>query len=116
MKRSIAIAVTLAVLVGTASAKTHDYPYPQSCDAVWHAVKYVLVDSGRYTAGFDEENRVATFTSFGAMGGGFRTQARNRVALHAEGTGCTMVVDSGFSGVAHNDAKDFNKRVAAQLH
>src|ERR1700693_4646623 len=98
MKLSIVIA--LLALVGSASAKTHDYPYPQSCDAVWHAVKYVLVDSGRYTAGVDEENKVATFTIFGALGGGFRNQARSRVALHAEGTGCTMVVDSGFSGVA----------------
>ena len=42
-------------------------------------------------------------------------QHTNQITLVSKGTGCEMQVESSFSGLAHDDAGDFKKRVEESL-
>ncbi|MGA7840066.1 MAG: hypothetical protein WBS17_00730 [Candidatus Acidiferrales bacterium] len=112
MKR-FAIAAALLLLVATPSfCKTHVEPYPVSCSVLWPAVKDTLRNSGKYgILGIDNTEMTASFVIGGTLGG----KRINSVVLNAKGDTCEMSIQTAYSGLNHNDAGDFKKRVDESL-
>jgi hypothetical protein len=109
MKRIITSLFVIALTV-PAVAKTHEDPYNMPCDKLWPVVKATLrtdrykiiaIDSAEYNASYGVGNWAATTI--------------NTVLLSPKGNGCSMSVNSTFRGLAHNDAKDFKRRVDEAL-
>jgi len=110
MRRLLLVAVLL--FPSTIFAKTHEEPFDAPCASVWAAVRQVLLYSGRYGLLFaSNEDMAASYNIGGALGG----KRTNSVHLKANGQGCTVIVQTAFSGLAHNDAGDFFKRVRDAL-
>jgi len=100
--------VVFFLLTTTAFAKTHEDELQVPCDKVWAAVRQVLMHGGKYGVLFlSNEDLTASFNIGGGLGG----KRTNSVQLKPNGTGCTMSTQTAFSGLAHNDAGDFLKRV-----
>jgi len=106
------ILIIVLFLTSTAFAKTHEDELTAPCDKVWVAVRQVLMHSGKYGVLFmSNEDMTASFNIGGGLGG----KRTNSVQLKPNGTGCTMSTQTAFSGLAHNDAGDFLKRVKDAL-
>ena len=110
--------LTLALLLSSAlaaPAASHETNYSNSCSELWPAVKDVIsnsenykmvsTDDAKWTAFYDVKHKVHLSIS-GAV-----AQKTNQVTLVTQGTGCTMQVNSSFSGLTHDDQGDFVKRV-----
>ena len=103
MKR-FAIAAALLLLVATPLCKT----LTLSCSVLWPAVKDTLRNSGKYgILGIDNTEMTASFVIGGTLGG----KRINSVVLNAKGDTCEMSIQTAYSGLNHNDAGDFKKRV-----
>lgn len=110
MRRLLLVVVLL--FPSTTFAKTHEEPFDAPCPSVWAAVRQVLLYSGKYGLLFaSNEDMAASYNIGGALGG----KRTNSVHLKAKGEGCTLIVQTAFSGLAHNDAGDFAKRVNEAL-
>jgi hypothetical protein len=111
MKAKMLIAAVALTLFSVAPvfATTHTDKFSQPCSDVWKAVKHVILDSGKYgVISVDNDDMTASFNIGGTLGG----KRTNSVVLHADKeAGCTMSTQTAFSGLAHNDAGDFLKRV-----
>jgi hypothetical protein len=104
--------IVVFLLTSTAFAKTHEDELQVPCDKVWAAVRQVLMHSGKYGVLFlSNEDLTASFNIGGGLGG----KRTNSVQLRPNGAGCTMSTQTAFSGLAHNDAGDFLKRVKDAL-
>lgn len=119
-RRKAVILLALAVSVAVpALAATHESTYPNSCDELWPAVKAVISnpsnykliesDDAKWTAFYDVKHKVHLSVS-GAV-----AQKTNHVTLVTHGAGCTMQVESSFSGLTHDDQGDFKQRVDEAL-
>jgi hypothetical protein len=104
--------MTFLIFVGPSFAKTHKDMYPVPCSTLWPAVKDTLRNSGKYgILGIDNTEMTASFVIGGTLGG----KRINSVVLNTKGNDCEMQVQTAFSGLAHDDAGDFNKRVSESL-
>lgn len=113
MKR-FACVLLLSLLVATPSfCKTHKEQYSVSCTVLWSAVRDTLRNSGKYgILGIDSTEMTASFIIGGTLGG----KRVNSVVLNAKGDeACEMQIQTAYSGLAHDDAGDFKKRVDDSL-
>jgi hypothetical protein len=112
MKRFAGLALLLPLVAVPSFCKTHKDMYPVSCSVLWPAVKDALRNSGKYgILGIDNTEMTASLMIGGALSG----QRVNSVVLNAKGDTCEMQIQSTYSGLAHNDAGDFKKRVDDSL-
>src|SRR5713226_8256137 len=112
MKRFAVVALLLFLVAMPSFSKTHKETYPVSCSVLWPAVKDAIRNSGKYgILGIDNAEMTASFVIGGTLGG----KRINSVVLNGKGDTCEMQVQTAFSGLAHNDAGDFKKRVDESL-
>jgi len=120
MAKCVAVAFVVSIFVLPAFSGTHKESYPNAaCGEVWAAVKETLGNSENYTVKISDETRMAATYSVKhsahvTITGALR-QRPNTVSLSSAGTGCTVEVQSNYSGFEHNDAGDFIKRVNESL-
>jgi len=109
----VATASVLAGLGAVAFAKTHRDKFPVSCNVLWLAVKDAVRESGKYgILGIDDTEMTVSYNTGGTLGG----KRTNSVVLNRRGdTTCEMQTQTAFSGLAHNDAGTFKKRVEKSL-
>jgi len=104
----------LSLLVATPSfCKTHKEQYTVSCTVLWSAVKDTLRNSGKYgILSIDNNEMTSSFIIGGTLGG----KRVNSVVLNSKGDeACEMQIQTAYSGLAHDDAGDFKKRVDESL-
>ena len=115
-KIALLLVVTAPALAGlgpVAFAKTHRDTFPVSCDVLWPAVKDVATKSGKYTVMSINEPEMTVSYLFGNA---FLSKRVNSIVLNRRGdNACEMQTQTSFSGLAHNDAGDFKKRVEHSL-
>jgi hypothetical protein len=100
--------VMALLLTSTAFAKTHDYDLEAPCGHVWAAVREVVMHSGKYGVLYmNDKDMTASYN----IGGGLTGRRTNTAQLRTNGTGCTMSVQTAFSGLVNKDAGDFLSRV-----
>jgi hypothetical protein len=108
MRRFVVVALMLLIVAGSSFGKTHSDMYSVPCSTLWTAVKDALRNSGKYgILGIDNAEMTASFVIGGSLGG----KRINSVVLNAKGDTCELQTQTAFSGLAHNDAGDFKKRV-----
>ena len=115
MKR-ICLFVIVSALAGlgpVAFAKTHRDTYPVSCNVLWPAVKDAVRNSGQYgIIAIDNAEMAISYNIGGGLGG----KRINSAVLNRLGeNSCEMQTQTAFSGLVHNDAGDFKKRVEESL-
>jgi hypothetical protein len=121
MKFWVVIFMSLALALPAFSAgnKTYQTNYPVSCNQVWSAVKAALSNPNNYKdVQSDDEKMVADYNvkhSIHWSVAGAINQGKNKVSLVPVGNACEMNVVSMYSGLSHNDAGDFKKRVDEAL-
>jgi len=104
------LVVCLTALPGL--AKTHKDMYSVSCNTLWPVVKDVIKNSGKYTlVSIDNSEMTASYI----IGSSFSGRRLNSVILNVKEDKCEMQTASTYSGVTHDDAGDFKKRVDASL-
>ena len=102
----------LLMVAGPSFAKTHKDTYSVPCTTLWPAVKDALRNSGKYgILGIDNTEMTASYVIGGSLGG----KRINSVVLNGKGDTCEMQVQTAFTGLAHDDAGDFKKRVNESL-
>jgi len=112
MKRFVVVSILMLSVTMPSFCKTHKEMYSVSCSALWPAVKDALRNSGKYgILGIDSNEMTASFVIGGTLGG----KRINSVVLNGKGDTCEMQVQTAYSGLAHNDAGDFKKRVDESL-
>ena len=112
MKRIVVVALLVLSVATPSFCKTHKEVYSVSCSVLWPAVKDALRNSGKYgILGIDGNEMTASFVIGGTLGG----KRINSVVLNGKGDSCEMQVQTAYSGLAHNDAGDFKKRVDESL-
>jgi hypothetical protein len=97
----------------SAFGKTHSDLYPVACSELWPAVKDTLRNSGKYgIIGVDNAEMTASYNIGGGLGG----KRINSVVLNSKGaSSCELQTQTAYSGLGHNDAGDFKKRVEESL-
>ncbi len=116
MMKFAVIAFLTLIFAVPAFSKAHKDSYPQPCGELWTAVKDTLSNPDNYTVEGtpDDAKMTASYNvkhAVHASISGAVMQRTNQVSLISKGTGCEMQVVSSFSGLAHDDAGDFKKRV-----
>jgi hypothetical protein len=112
MKRFAVVALLLFLVAMPSFCKTHKEKYSVSCSVLWPAVKDAIRNSGKYgILAIDNTEMTASFVIGGSLGG----KRINSVVLNAKGDTCEMQIQTAYSGLAHNDAGDFKKRVDESL-
>jgi len=112
MKRYAVVVLMLLMVAGPSFAKTHKDTYSVPCTTLWPAVKDALRNSGKYgILGIDNTEMTASYVIGGSLGG----KRINSVVLNGKGDTCEMQVQTAFTGLAHDDAGDFKKRVNESL-
>lgn len=110
--KQLAIAALILTVAVPAMAKTHKFNYNFSCATLWPAVRDTVRNSGKYgIIGIDSTEMTASYNIGGSLSG----KRINSVVLNPKGDGCEMQVQTAFSGLMHNDADDFKKRVDESL-
>jgi len=95
-----------------AFGKTHKDVFDVPCTALWPAVKDVLRNSGKYgIIGIDSQEMTASYNIGGSLGG----KRINSLVLNQQGDKCELQIQTAFSGLAHDDAGDFKKRIEEVL-
>lgn len=109
-------AISLVLLLGfavPAIAKTHDDIFNVPCKLLWPAVKDTLRNSGKYgIIGIDNGEMTASYNIGGFLGG---KRINSLVLNSVSANSCDMRVQTAYSGIIHNDAGDFRKRVEESL-
>jgi len=116
MSKFLFVALMSLTLVVPAFGKTHEDTFPVPCSELWPAVKDTLRNSGKYRIMQIDNNEMSA--SF-VIGGALDRKRVNSMVLNDQGTNCVMQIQSTFSGLNHNDAGAFKKRVEqslAELH
>jgi hypothetical protein len=111
MKRSFLVILLLCLAV-PAFAKTHKDVYNVPCSVLWPAVKDTLRNSGKYGIISIENTEMTASYNIGGTLGGKRT---NTVLLNGKENSCEMQLQTAYSGLEHNDAGNFKKRVDESL-
>ncbi len=112
MTKFVVAALMSLILAVPSFGKTHKDTFDVPCSELWPAVKDTLRNSGKYgIIGIDNNEMTASYNIGGGLGG----KRINSVVLNSQGTGCEMQTQTAFTGLAHNDAGDFRKRVEESL-
>ena len=113
MMKYMAVALISLTLAVPAFGKTHSDLYPVACSELWPAVKDTLRNSGKYgIIGVDNAEMTASYNIGGGLGG----KRINSVVLNSKGaSSCELQTQTAYSGLGHNDAGDFKKRVEDSL-
>ena len=111
MMRSVVVALISLIFVVPSFGNTHKDTYPVPCSELWAAVRDTLKSSGNYGIIASDDNAMTASYTVGYSA----RRGMNSVALHPQGTGCEMQVDSAYRGLMHDDAGDFKKRVDESL-
>ncbi len=112
MRRFAIVALLLLMVARPLYGKTHSDMYSVPCNELWSAVKDAIRNSGKYgILAIDNAELTASFVIGGTLGG----KRINSVVLNGKGNTCEMQTQTAFSGLAHNDAGDFKKRVDESL-
>ena len=120
MMKFAVIAFMTLIFALPAFSKAHKDSYPQPCSELWTAVKDTLSNPDNYTVEGtpDDTKMTASYNVKHAVHAsitGAVMQRTNQITLISKGTGCELQVVSSFSGLAHDDAGDFKKRVEESL-
>lgn len=120
MMKFAVIAFMTLIFALPAFSKAHKDSYPQPCSELWTAVKDALSnpDNNYDVVSKDDAQMAASYNVKHAVHlsiTGAVAQRTNQVTLISKGTGCEMQVVSSYSGLAHDDAGDFKKRVEESL-
>jgi hypothetical protein len=120
MMKFVVIAFMTLIFAVPAFSKTHKDSYPQPCSELWTAVKDTISNPDNYTLQGtpDDAKMTASYNVKHAVHlsiSGAVAQHTNQITLISKGSGCEMQVESSFSGLAHDDAGDFKKRVEESL-
>ena len=113
--RLLVVALMSLALALPAFGKSHKSSYSFPCSQVWSAVKDTLGNAENY--GKVELNETTMTAAYHVKhnvhisAGGAILQRTNHVALETNGAACEMKIGSNYSGIEHNDADDFKKRV-----
>jgi hypothetical protein len=109
----VVLQAVILLLAPVAMAKTHKDNYPVSCDVLWKAVKDTIRNSGQYgIVGIDNTEMSISYVIGGTLGG----KRINSVVLNKlPNNTCEMQTQTAYSGLIHNDAGDFKKRVDEAL-
>jgi len=125
MKMRLAVVVVAMLVLALvlpalgAGKKTYQTNYAVPCNEVWSAVKVALGNPDNYKDVVSDEAKMGAeynvkhsihWSVAGAI-----NQGKNSVSLVVLPTGCEMNVASMYSGLSHNDAGDFKKRVDEAL-
>jgi PEGA domain len=109
--RKVMLLIAL-LATSTAFAKTHDYDMKAPCGHVWAAVREVIMHSGKYGVLYmNDKDLTASYN----IGGGLSGRRTNTVQLISKEGGCTMSVQTAFSGLVNKDAGDFRSRIEDAL-
>ena len=112
LKPILILTLLLSSLSVPAFGKTHKDVFEVPCTTLWPAVKDVLRNSGKYgIIGIDSQEMTASYNIGGTLGG----KRVNSLVLNAQGDKCEMQVQTAYSGLIHDDAGDFRKRVDESL-
>jgi len=113
MTKSVVVALMSLALAVPALGKTHKDMFNVPCSELWPAVKDTLRNSGKYgIIAIDNTELTASYNIGGSLGG----KRINSVVLNSQGPdSCEMETQTAFTGLAHNDAGDFKKRVDESL-
>jgi|SRR6266487_312794 len=112
VKYILVAAFLLSSLTVPTFGKTHKDVFDVSCTKLWPAVKDVLRNSGKYgIIGIDSTEMTASYNIGGTLGG----KRVNSLVLNTQGDKCEMQVQTAYSGLIHDDAGDFKKRVDDSL-
>lgn len=112
MKQLLIAAILLSSLTIPAFGKTHKDVFDVPCTTLWPAVKDTLRNSGKYgIIGIDSQEMTASYNIGGSLGG----KRINSLVLNAQGEKCELQVQTAYSGLIHDDAGDFKKRVEESL-
>jgi hypothetical protein len=115
MKIRLAAILLLAL---PAAGATHKDAFPVPCGELWAAVDDTLRNSGKYDiAAMDPAGMAASYKIGGTLGQvvAWPRPRANSVSLLDSGASCEMSVRSSFSGLAHDDAGGFLRRVQQSL-
>jgi len=85
--------------------------YSMACSALWPAVKMPSATQGS-TAYWHRQRGDDVLVCYGGTLGGKRI---NSAVLNAKGDTCELQVQTAYSGLIHDDAGDFKKRVDESL-
>ena len=113
--RLLVVALMSLALALPAFGKSHKSSYSFPCSQVWSAVKDTLSNAENYgKVELNETTMTAAYHvkhSVHISAGGAILQRTNHVALESNGASCDIKIGSNYSGIEHNDADDFKKRV-----
>jgi hypothetical protein len=105
---SVLLAVSLCLPAYAANTSSvFDVP----CATLWPVVSDTIRNSGKYEPiSIDDTGMTAAYKVGTAW-----SHANDVVVLKANGTGCQLVVDAPYRGLAYNDARDITERVKRGL-
>ena len=113
--RLLVAALMSLALALPAFGKSHKSSYSFPCSEVWSAVKETLGNEENYSkVELNETTMTAAYHVKHAVhisAGGAILQRTNHVALESNGAACDIKIGSNYSGIEHNDADEFKKRV-----
>src|SRR5215467_3810797 len=108
VKYILIAALLLSSLTVPAFGKTHKDMFDVPCTTLWPAVKDVLRNSGKYgIIGIDNQEMTASYNIGGTLGG----KRINSLVLNVKEGKCELQVQTAYTGLIHDDAGDFKKRV-----
>jgi len=113
MVKSLVVALMLLAIAIPVFGKTHSDLFPVACSELWPAVKDTLRNLGKYgIIGIDNNEMTASYN----IGGGLAGKRINSVVLNSKGaSSCELQTQTAYSGLGHNDAGDFKKRIEESL-
>jgi hypothetical protein len=112
MMKSVVVTLMSLIVALPAFGKTHKDIFSVPCSELWPAVKDTLRNSGKYgIIGIDNTEMTASYN----IGGTLAQKRINSVVLNSKGSSCEMQTQTAYSGLVHNDAADFKKRVEESL-
>jgi hypothetical protein len=111
--KSILLPILVTCLAGQSLAmKNRHETFPQTCDAVWKTTVAVAKSEQYRIVSISSEDHVLSLVAGGAWAG--ERIISLSLAPGDEG-GCTVTVQSRFSGLAHSDGPDLLVRIRMEL-
>ncbi|HEV3511989.1 MAG TPA: hypothetical protein VGS05_09825 [Candidatus Sulfotelmatobacter sp.] len=107
-----AVIMLLAVSVPAFALKSRERTFPQDCDVVWKASMAVAKSEQYRIISVSKEEQIISL-EVGGFIAGERIVSLNLSSLN--GDGCTVAVQSKFSGLIHSDGPDLLRRIEVEL-
>ena len=104
--------IVLLLLAAPCLAKEHKQTYSQPCKVVWDTVMSLPKHYQYKLVGSSQEGKTITLMAGKSNWTGQRLLP---MTLEEGENSCTVTVETRFSGLAHNDAKDLLERISKEL-